>query len=152
MATLQFPPLPTPIAPARPISNTIPVSMGGVSGNLDQFGNILNAAGQQIGVVPNSVADVGTAGAPTPPTAPQSGILGWLNKGMNALDSVTGAPNADNPSGGQKSVLGIHLQDLVVIIVGIILIAAGLFSFKQTQTIIQTGGKIGKRVAEVASA
>lgn len=146
----QLPPIPSPIATARPIPNIIPVSMNGVTGNLDQFGNILDAAGKQIGVVPNSVADVGTTGTPVS-TAPKSGIAGWLNKGMNALDSVTGAPNADNPTGGQKSVLGIHLQDVVVIIVGIILIAAGLFSFKQTQTIIQTGGKIGKRIAAIAA-
>lgn len=125
---------------------------------LDQFGQVY-APNQNYG---SSIASILGVPSSTPlsqipsgvpsSTAPQTGILGALNKGMNALDSFTGAPNVDNPQGGQKSAFGVSLHDIVVIVVGIILLAAGVFSFKQAQTVIQTGTKYGKKAAEVLSA
>lgn len=136
-----------------------PYYPGGSNLTLDQFGSIYGKSptygqslGSILGVPSTTPLSQIPSGATGSSSSPQTGILGILNKGMNTLDSITGAPNADNPSGGQKSVLGIHLQDVVVIIVGIILIAAGLFSFKQTQTVIETGTKLGKKAAEVISA
>lgn len=139
--------IPTPIAPARPALNTLPGTYNGTPVNIDQFGGMTNASGQSVGVLPGSTT--ATTPAPTS-TAPQTGVLGAINKAMNALDSFTGASNVDNPA-GSKSVFGISLEDIVIILVGIILVAAGVFAFKQTQTVIETGTKIGKRISEVAA-
>lgn len=93
-------------------------------------------------------------GAPTLPTAtvaPNNGINfenPWLNKAASAINSVTGSGSS---SGGLlKSILSIDLEDLIFIILGLLLLAAGIFSFRQTQTIIREGGKAAATVAAAA--
>ena len=54
-------------------------------------------------------------------------------------------------AGGSFFGIKFTLEGAVIIIVGLILIAAGLFSFKQTQTLITTVGRTAKRGAEIAA-
>lgn len=61
-------------------------------------------------------------------------------------------PGAQGGYGAPVAGSKISVQNIVVILIGIILIGAGLFSFKQTQNIITTGGNIVRRGAELASA
>lgn len=42
-------------------------------------------------------------------------------------------------------------ENIIFIILGLILIAAGIFAFKTTQTVIQTASKISTKAAEVAA-
>lgn len=140
---------------ARIYSGSSSLYPGGASMTLDQFGEVYapnQNYGKSLGSILGVPSSTPLSSIPSGTTsnAPQTGILGALNKGMNALDSFTGAPNADNPQGAQKSAFGVSLHDIVVIVVGIILIAAGVFSFKQTQTVIETGTRVGRRIAEVA--
>lgn len=70
----------------------------------------------------------------------------WMNKAASALNSATS-------SGGSllKSILDIDLEDLIFIVLGLLLIGAGIFSFKQTQTIIREGGKAAATAAAAAA-
>jgi hypothetical protein len=142
-------------------SGTDPLYPGGSAMTLTQFGQAYE--GNPSSTYGNSLANILGVPASTPlsaipsgvggSTAPQTGFLGALNKAMNALDSVTGASNVDNPAGnGTIPFLGISIHDITVILVGIILIAAGVFAFKQTQTVIEVGTKVGKKISEVAGA
>lgn len=58
-----------------------------------------------------------------------------------------GVMSAMNPLSGFKLP---SLENVIFLIVGIILIAAGLFAFKQTQNVIETGGRIAKNAALLA--
>ena len=51
-----------------------------------------------------------------------------------------------------KGLASKSLEDYVVIILGIILVAAGLYAFKTTQTVINTVGNTVKKGAVAASA
>jgi hypothetical protein len=42
------------------------------------------------------------------------------------------------------------IGDYVSILIGAILVAGGIFMFRQTQTIISTGGRLASRAAEIA--
>lgn len=50
-----------------------------------------------------------------------------------------------------KKIFGIGLEDFIFIAIGIILISAGLFSFKQAQTVINTGARAVKGAASIAA-
>lgn len=151
LAALQS--IPTPVAPARPTLNTMPVNYNGQSVTLDQFGNMLNASGNSVGVIPGSVADVGTGGTTTAPattsTTTASSSDGVFAGILNSLANKAGLPMVTSASSA-SSFLSSHLEDAVVIIVGLILIAAGLFAFKTTQTVINTASKIGSKAVELA--
>lgn len=50
-----------------------------------------------------------------------------------------------------KTILGIDLEDIIFIILGILLIAAGVFAFKQTQVVIQRGAALTRTAAEATA-
>lgn len=90
--------------------------------------------------------------------------LGRLNEVANSPSGSIATPatpatpaNVSNPSATTVSSLlgGFHLpslEDTVFIVLGLILIAAGVFAFKSSQTIIETAGRFGARASEVAAA
>lgn len=61
-------------------------------------------------------------------------------------------PGTNQSSSSSSFSLEENVGRLVFAILGLILIAAGVFSFKTSQLVVQTGGRIGRRVAEVAAA
>jgi hypothetical protein len=81
------------------------------------------------------------------PSTPLGQVLGAVNGTVNGVTStVSGATG-----GSSKGITGHSLEDFVTIVVGLILIAAGVFSFKSAQTVVNTSIKVAKRGAEVAS-
>ena len=46
---------------------------------------------------------------------------------------------------------GIDLEDTIFIVVGLILVAAAVFSFKGTQTVVQSVSRTASKAAEVAA-
>lgn len=133
--------IPTPVAPVRTVSGVY----NGQPVIIDGMGNMTSpTTGNLIAVAPGSQADIGTSGTPTPatvattPTAStaSSGITGLIAKVANATSS---------------SIFGISLEDIVFILVGLILIAAGVFSFKSTGSVINVVTKGAKKAAEVAA-
>jgi uncharacterized membrane protein YidH (DUF202 family) len=63
-------------------------------------------------------------------------------------------PFSTSPTGqgGPSITSSLQLSRILIIIIGLLLIAAALFSFKTTQTIIQGTGKVVKTAAKIASA
>jgi hypothetical protein len=121
-----------------PTIPTIPIPLaGGGVGQLDQdTGNVYNSTGSLLGnmnktpssQIPSSPAAAGTAGA--------------------GVKYPTGSPTLDSleewASGlVQRTPLGhwITLEDLVFIVLGLLLLAAAFFSFRQTQTVIKSSVK-----------
>lgn len=101
-----------------------------------------------------------TASTTTPASSSSSSPLsGWLgsnnplsqflsNSGsniQNLLSGVTGSGSSSN------SAPAISWSRVAAFTVGILLIGGGILMFRQTQTIIQTGIKHGRRIAEVAA-
>ena len=67
-----------------------------------------------------------------------SGISGTSNTASSVVSAMAGG-------------IGGLFTDYVVIILGLILIAAGVFAFKQTQTVIESAGKVAGKIAEVSA-
>lgn len=84
-----------------------------------------------------------TTGGATTPFAQALGSLTSL--GSSIKDTVSSSvPSTGGADAGSSS-----LQNLVFIGLGLLLIAAGVFSFRQTQTILQSGSKIAAKGAEL---
>lgn len=121
----SFPTIPAPIAPVRPLSSgSLPVTMAdGTSATIDSLGNLTSSTGTSLGSVP---------GTPTLPTLPS---LGSLASGLtSAAGTVANATS--------RLVFGFSLEDGIFIVLGLLLIAAGIFSFKSTAPVVEsfTGG------------
>lgn len=141
--------IPTPIAPARPATTTgsITPSSGSWNGQtitgIDQGGNLYGTSGQIIGTVP------GTSSSAAAPSSAGSGIAA-----ARGIDPSGNPYVATSPGGYSNSItqwIGAHVEDFVFIIIGILLIGAGVFAFKGTQTVVENAGKVAGKVAEVAA-
>lgn len=138
-----LPQIPTPIAPARPITSpvgsTIPfTTSSGQSALVDSVGNLWSEAGQYLGKWSGSAT--GTSSPTTAASSTPSGGYGQM--AQQAIGAVT------------KAILpwsGIDLEDTIFIVVGLILVAAAVFSFKETQTAVKTVIRTTGRAAEVAA-
>lgn len=104
---------------------------------LDQFGETY-APGQNYGTSLSSILGVSSS------TQLSSIPSGVGNAGAANPTSTTSLSSSISSGVGNaiKNFLfpgtsGIGLEDIIVIVVGLLLIAAGIFSFKQTQTVIQ---------------
>lgn len=94
--------------------------------------------------IPQPIAPVRTTGTAAPVT-PAATTTPTVSTGViSALGTYLGFPTT-NVSGVNTS--SNFLTRGVFIALGMMLVAAGIFAFKQTQTVIQTAGKI----AEVAA-
>jgi hypothetical protein len=147
---------------------TLP-TLGFLQTTTDHLGNIFDASGNHIGVTPNSAADIGSKGfqlpalkgdtswidnptgmqgIPTPiaPARPTSNsttpttvpsITDKINSGLDALKS--GAHTLAHPVDAATSL--IFTSRLIFLVIGLLLLGAGLFQFKTTQTVIEMGTK-----------
>lgn len=98
--------------------------------------NAGNSWANSLGVSPNTTLGQLAGGSGTPATSATgtgSSFLSGLVPGSNLF------------SGGFFS----NPERLLTAVVGLILIAAGLFSFRQTQTLIRVGGKAAAKGAEL---
>lgn len=128
--------IPDPIAPARP---------GGIIYGTDPNGN-------QIVITPTTATNTAT-GATLPTlsgsTAPDTNATG--RAGALGIDTTNPAQYAASPAGGYAPAwakwIQAHVEDFVFIIAGLILIGAAAFSFKGTQTVIETATKAAAKVA-----
>jgi LPXTG-motif cell wall-anchored protein len=76
----------------------------------------------------------------TPVTTPiPAAVSSAASSATTALTSIWG-------------VLTGNIENAIFVLLGLLLIAAGIFAFKSTQTIISTGTKFGAKAAEVAAA
>lgn len=60
--------------------------------------------------------------------------------GKSVTDAITGASES-------SSFFGITLTNIVIIVLGLLLITAGLFSFDKTRELVVTGAKTAAKVA-----
>jgi hypothetical protein len=97
-----------------------------------------NDAGQ---VVPIGASS--TSSTPVTPTSSTPSLGAVAKAALTAVNPFSGAFGLPD------------LEDTIFVVLGLLLIAAGLFAFKGTQTIIQRGAsvasKVGKASAEVAA-
>jgi hypothetical protein len=127
--------------------------MGDVGG--PQFANYGDTGFGPIGGYP-TLPNLYPNGAPTlpsvtavPNTSANSGYYPQFLQ--NAANTVQSGINSATSTGGfLKSILNIDLEDLIFIVLGLLLITAGVFSFKQTQTIIREGGRAAATAAAAA--
>lgn len=91
------------------------------------------------------------ASAPTPSTAPASGSTPDNSSPLSGAlaGAMKAATNALNPT----SILfgGLTLQRVVFIILGLLLIAAGIFAFKPVRETVVTTAKEGAKAAAIAA-
>lgn len=82
----------------------------------------------------------------TPTATDQS----MLDKVLSFL--TTGGPSGSSttPAAASKSG-GLGLEDIIFIVLGLMLVAAGIFSFKSTQTVVETAGKMSAKAAELTA-
>jgi hypothetical protein len=155
--------IPEALTPARPITSpvgqTIPfTNSSGITGNLDAAGNLWNEAGQYIGKMTSSGPQM--SGTPTPlttagtaassSTGTSTGIIAGVAQSIGALAKLEQwASNLVTRSTTPNT--GITLEDIVFVVVGLILIGAAVFSFKGTQTVINTAAKTAAKASEVAA-
>lgn len=126
----------------------------------DALGNIFDAAGNHIGVKPGSIADVGTVGTPNATTS-QSGS--GVPVTQQSPTRATGASNylstleswaASLVERSTEPAKGVSLEDIVLMVLGVLLIAAALmamvFSFKETQSLVRSTVKTARGAADKA--
>jgi hypothetical protein len=97
------------------------------------------------GYYQNDAGDVVPKTTPNSSTPASTSILSGIANG--AISSYV--KGATNKFSGLKWIANSTIEDWVFIVLGLLLIAAGIFAFKQTQTIIQTASKAGSKIAEV---
>lgn len=117
----------------------------------DSLGNIFDAAGNHVGVVPGSQADLGTSGLPALPSLPALPTMAQIGAAASSATNAIGnaaqaAGNAVNNLGTAAITplskwFGISLEDVVFIALGLILIAAAVFSFKETAPYARAAAK-----------
>ena len=143
----------TYIAPLPPLSQLPPDAQIVVNGQ-SMTGNDYNVYQQNgielplsspraTGTTIPAIPSLGDLSAPTytPEASGVAAATGSVPADTSASGSATG-------SSGLSS--AIYTSRLIILIIGVLLIAAGLFSFKATQTVIQTGARVGRRAAELA--
>lgn len=92
--------------------------------------------------------------APTIPTIPTTGY----NTPASAAASTAPAATASAISQGTGVLTSIwniltgNIENGIFVVLGLLLIAAGIFAFKSTQTLALNAGKLGAKAAEVAAA
>ena len=154
---------------ALPTLPTLPTLQGAQT--TDSLGNIFDQAGNHIGVVAGSVADIGstgTVGKPssnqttsTPRTPDWGALQDWSKThpygGQGSADTsnpIEQAKKATNailhPVDTAESF--IFTSRLIFLVIGLLLVGAGLFQFRATQTVIDTGTKVAKGGAKLAAA
>lgn len=147
----SFQDIPTPIAPARPAP--IPVTLGsGQTGFLDQSGNITDSSGNLITAIPGSTSttpSTTSTGATNSQGVSFNDILNGLQTNTDPGLSATSGAAVTSPS--NKGILGISEEDAIIVIIGILLIAAGIFAFKQTSTVINTVGRTARHISEATA-
>lgn len=135
----------TPLTPLSGLSSTSGTDYSGMSP--DEVDTALNSPM----TAPEINQAMGYNYAPsTTPTSPAVPTVG-------SVVPLTSAPPtaAQNATGVLSSIWGIitgNVENGIFVILGLLLIAAGIFSFKSTQTVVSTVGKVGAKAAEVAAA
>jgi hypothetical protein len=158
--------IPDPIAPARPtiapVGQTVPFTTStGITALMDSVGNIWNNAGQYIGKMtsqgpqlsgtpPLTVA--GTAATSTTSSSSSTpGLASSLVTGVKGLATLenwaAGLVTRTQTAGG-----GLSLEDLVLIVLGLILLggAVATFAFKGSETVVQAASSGVNRVSKTA--
>jgi hypothetical protein len=97
-------------------------------------GNWANNVAKYLGVTPSTTLTQAQAQAQV------SSALSGLWAGLTG--------SIPNPLSGNSN----YLEDIVLIVVGVVLVGAGLFAFKGTQTVVETVGRTARRASEIASA
>ncbi len=116
---------------------------GGIySGGNTSYGNTLASI---LGVSPSTTLAQanGTSGATS--SGPLSGLAQWWDQHDPLLGN-----NGLFPNGQLNWSSALFSSRLIILLIGILLIAAGLFSFKTTQTVIETAAKAAKKGAVLA--
>ena len=115
----------------------------------NSLANILGVSPDtQLSSIPSGVGSVGAAGTGGSSPISNSSLI------TQAIASKFGLNIGGSGGGILASIenwLTSHAEDFVVVIVGLILIAAGVFAFKESQTIIQTVGRGVKAGASIAA-
>lgn len=155
--------IPTPVSSVRTVQGTYngqPVTIDGLGNMTDSSGNPVGSSlpggvsfgsGASTNLVANPLSQFGATENPSTsqlfqaPNVP-AGVSSLINSAQSA---VSGA--ASGWLASLESYLASHAQNVVLVVIGIILIAAGLFSFKQTQTVVNTASRVGKRVAALGA-
>ena len=101
-----------------------------------------------------TLPDLGAPPLPSVTVAPTPANNGvnFQNPLLNsAATAINSGINTIKSGGGVLQWIENNIENLVFIILGFMLIAAGIFSFKQTQTIIREGGKAAAAAAGAAA-
>jgi hypothetical protein len=94
------------------------------------------------GTIQNNAGAIVPANTPTaaPVTTPiPAAVSSAASSGKNAILSIWG-------------IITGNVENGIFVLLGLLLIAAGVFAFKSTQTIAVSAGKLGAKAAEVAAA
>lgn len=148
---------------AIPTLPTLPALQGAQT--TDNLGNIFDQAGNHIGVVAGSAADIGSVGTVGKPSSNQtSSTPKTTNPTIGAGDVIGGIVSGITggivpPTAGgailhpiDTATSFIFTSRLIFLVIGLLLVGAGLFQFKTTQTVINTGTKVAKGGAKLAAA
>ena len=111
--------------------------MGSTWANGDS--NWASNVAKYLGVSPSSVIGDIVAGV-TGGLTTDAGLTGPGSS--NVLDSLKSA---------HSSVIGKYLEDAIFVVIGLMMIAAGVFAFKNSSTVIQVVGKAARTAAEVSA-
>jgi hypothetical protein len=152
--------IPEAIAPARPVTapigQTIPMTTStGVSGSMDSVGNIWSEAGQYLGNVATIFDNTQTPSPVPAPTVPSTSTTAKTSGSSTSTSPGSGsalATLAKWAAGIVTGSKGLDLEDMVFIVLGLMLVGAAVFSFKETQTVVQNVTKGASKAAELAAA
>jgi hypothetical protein len=112
-------------------------------------GNVFDMPASAPATAPVSPTPPGGSGDTSGPTNPLGKALDWWDKvnpfdvGGVAMDATKSVASHPHPN---------LLEDIAIGFIGLLLIAAGIFAFKETRTVIQTGGRLAGKAATIAAA
>ena len=139
---------------ANALQNQVNLMLSGNSAYYDPNQTIEQASSIYANGDPNWAANVAQFLGVTPQTTlAQAAGQGNANGiGVPTFGQVASALNPFSGASKVWSAITAHsLEDYVLIIVGIVLIAAGLFSFKQTQIVVDKVSGVAKKAAEIGA-
>ena len=127
------------------VSNQIQASPGTTLGDVASF--LGTATGTATSTTANPAGSVTQGAVASSAAGSMFGDLGTILGMGTGLSTGVSTPSATQD--GKDA--GLTTTRVSMIVLGFIMIAAGVFSFKQTQTIIQTAGKYAAKASTVAA-
>ena len=113
--------------------------------NDPQLDSLIDSSGEVIQTTPSDESNLTIPSVATAGTTPTSSSTPTATTTATAIDAGTGI------LASLWNIITGNIENGIFVVLGLLLIAAGIFAFKSTQTIVKVAGKAGTTAAELAA-